>query len=194
MSRRARMLRNIVIGLAAFIIVVGVAAVVVGRTAWFRDYIKQKIVTAAEEGTGGRVDISSFSFDWSHLRATVAGIVIHGNEPTGSAPYLRARRAKVEIRLFRGLKHVLDLAYLGLDRPEANIMVFPDGRTNVPSPKQKSTSNRTGLETVVDLAVGHFELTNGLFTFNSQKQVLNLRGNNLRVQLWYDMLKQGYRG
>src|SRR2546430_9584396 len=50
-------------------------------------------------------------------------------------------------------------SYLGIDRPEANILVFPDGRTNVPTPKQKATSDKTPLETVVDLAIGHFELT-----------------------------------
>src|SRR5712692_10024900 len=156
MSRRARILRNIAIGLAALMIVVVVAAVVMVRTAWFHDYVKQKIVTAAEEGTGGKVEIGSFSFEWSHLRATVTDFVIHGDEPAGSAPYLRAHRAEVDSRLCRSPKHILDLAYLALDRPEANIMVFADGRTNVPSPKQKSTSNTTGLQTVVDLAVGHF--------------------------------------
>ena len=188
------MLLNIAIRLAAFTIIVVVATVVVVRTPWFHDYIKQKIITAAEESTGGKVEIGSFSFEWSHLRASVTDFVIHGVEPPGSAPYLRARRAEADIRLFTSLKRILDLAYLGIDRPEANIMVFPDGRTNVPSPKQKSTSNTTGLETVVDLAVGHFELTNGLFTFNSQKQMLDVRGNNLRVQLRYDMRKQGYKG
>jgi len=194
MSRRARILRNIAIGLAALMIVVVVAAVVVVRTAWFHDYVKQKIITAAEEGAGGKVEIGSFLFEWSHLRATVTDFVIHGDEPAGSVPYLRVRRTEVDIRLFTSLKHILDLTYLGLDGPEANIMVFPDGRTNVPSPKQKSNSNTTGLQTVVDLAVGHFELTNGLLMFNSQKQALDLRGNNLRVQLRYDQLKQGYKG
>jgi len=60
MSRRARILRNIAIGLAALMIVVVVAAVVVVRTAWFHNYAKQKIITAAEKGTGGKVEIGSF--------------------------------------------------------------------------------------------------------------------------------------
>lgn len=194
MSRRARILRNLGIGLAALIVVVVVAAALIVRTDWFRNYVKQKIIAATEEGTGGTVEIGSFAFQWSHLRATVTDFVIHGNEPAGAAPFVRAARVQVDLRLFTSIKHILDVAYLNVDRPAANIMVFADGRTNVPSPKQKSTSNKTTLENVVDLAVDHFELAKGLFIFNAKKQELDVRGNNLRVELWYNLLNQGYQG
>src|SRR5438132_5894775 len=191
MTKRARIIRNIAIGLGAAIVVILVAAVVVVRTDWFRDYVKQQIVNAAEEGTGGKVEIGSFSLQLSRLRAVVTDFTIHGNEPAVSAPYLRARRAEVNLRLLASPKHLVNIAYLGLDRPEANIIVFPDGHTNVPTPKRKSPpSNTSPTETVVDLAAGHFELTNGSFSFNSHKEPLDLRGNNLRVRLAYDTLKQ----
>ena len=89
---------------------------------------------------------------------------------------------------------MLDLTYLGVDRLEANIVVFPDGRTNVPTPKKAATPEKTAIETVVDLAVRRFELTNGVLAFNSQRQAFNIRGTNLRAQLWYSVLKQGYQG
>ncbi len=194
MTRRARILRNIAIGLAAFLALTLVLAFVAVQTDWFRNFVKRKLITAVEEGTGGRVEIGSFSFDPAHLRAVVTGFVVHGNEPPGSAPYLSARRAEVDLRVLTSLHHIWDIAYLGLDRPQANIMVFADGRTNVPFPKTKSESTETPLQTVVDLAVGHAELTDGLITFNSQQQPLSVRANNLRVQLAYDTLKQGYQG
>jgi len=159
MSRRARIFRNIAIGLAACFIVVVAAVLVVSRTQWFRYFVKQKIIAAAEDGTGGRAEIDSFAFDPLRFRAVVTGFVIHGNEPAGAAPYLSARRAEVDVRLLTSIHHVLDVAYLGLDSPRANIMVFADGTTNVPTPKTKSQSNETPLESVVDLAVGHFDLT-----------------------------------
>src|SRR6185436_15288699 len=53
---------------------------------------------------------------------------------------------------------------------------------------------KTGLESVVDLAIGHFELNNGLVIFNSHQQPLDVRANNLRAQLWYNVLSRGYRG
>lgn len=195
MSRRARIFRNIAIGFAAFLVIVAAAVVVVSRTEWFRDFVKRKIIAAAEDGTGGRAEIGSFAFDPLHLHAVVTGFVIHGHEPAGAAPYLSARRAEVDLRLLTSIHHLLDIAYLGLDSPRANIMVFADGTTNVPTPKTKSQSKETPLENVVDLAVGHFDLTNGLVTYNSVVQPpLNIRANNLRVQLAYNTLTQSYQG
>ena len=46
----------------------------------------------------------------------------------------------------------------------------------------------------MDLAIGRFELTNGLIAFAAQKHELNVRGNNLRAQLSYNILSQEYRG
>jgi translocation and assembly module TamB len=194
MSRRAQIVRNMAIGLAALLAIVVVALLIVVQTAWFRGFATSKIVTAIQGATGGRTEIGSFTLDPMHLRAVITDLVIHGYEPPGSAPYLRVRRAEVDVRIFTSLQHVFKVAYLGLDSPQANIRVLPDGSTNVPVPKTTSTSKETPLETVVDLAVGRFELTNGLLTFNSQQRPLNVRANNLRVQLAYHTLMQGYQG
>lgn len=194
MSKPLRIVRNIVIGIVAFVIVIVVAAIFVVQTDWFRGYVKQKIISSTEESTGGTVTVGSFSFNWRHLEAVVTDFVIRGNEPAGAAPFLSAKRVQVDVRLLTSIHHLLDVAYLGVEQPQANVMVFPDGRTNIPNPKQKSTSNKTPLETVVDLAVDHFDLSDGLVTVASEKQPLNLRGNNLDVQLWYNALNQGYKG
>jgi len=194
MNRKARIWRNIGIAAAALIVVLVITAIQIVRTDWFRDYVKAKITTAAEDGTGGRVEIGSYAFDWIHLRSILTDFVIHGNEPADAAPYLRANRIQLDMRLFTSIHHPLDVTYLAIDHPEANIIVFADGRTNVPTPKVKSTSGENPLETVVNLAVSHFELTNGLIVFGSQKQGLSVRGRNLRAQLWYSIPNQGYQG
>src|ERR1700693_5920280 len=194
MSKPARIIRTIAIAVAALLIVVIVAAVYVIQTDWFRAYVKQKIIVSTEESTGGKVDVESFSFDWRQMRAVVTGFVIHGSEPAGAAPFLSAQRVQVDIRLFTSIHHILDVTYLGIEKPEGNVIVFPDGHTNIPNPKQKSTSNETPLETVVNLAVDHFELANGLLTVASQQQEVNIRGNDLKGELWYNVLNQGYRG
>ena len=194
MSRPAKIIRNIALGLVALVIVAVVAATFIVQTDWFRAYVKQKIIASTEESTGGKVDLDSFTFDWRHMRAVVTGFVIHGNEPAGEAPFLTARRVQLDLRVFTSIHHILDLAYLGVEQPQANVIVFPDGRTNIPNPKQKSASDQTPLETVVNLAVDHFELNNGLLKVASQKQELNIRGNDLKAELWYNVLNQGYRG
>lgn len=193
MSAPMRILRKVAVGVAILLAVCVVAAILVVQTNWFRTFVRQKIVTAVEDGTGGRVAIGTFSFDWTHLDAVFTNFVIHGNEPPGAAPYLSARRIDIGLRFFTNLK-ALDVADLRIDQPEANILVAADGSTNVPRPKHPSTSSTSPLQTVVDLAVGHFDLNNGAVTFNSHKQDLDVHGDRLHVELSYDVPKQGYRG
>lgn len=88
MNRRMRILRNVGIAVGAFLVLAVVATILVVRSGRFREYVRQRIVTATEDGTGGRVEVGAFSFDWTHLSAVVTNFVIHGNEPAGAAPYL----------------------------------------------------------------------------------------------------------
>ncbi len=192
MTRRWGILRTIGIAAGALVIAIVIAAIVVVRSAWFQDFVRQKIVAAAEEGTGGKVEIGSFALDPLSLHAVMTGFVIHGSEPAGAAPFLRVPRAEVYVRLLTG--RLVDIVYLGIDRPQANIMVFPDGTSNVPTPKTKPNSNKTALETVVDLAVRRADLINGVATFNSEPQPLDLKANNLRVKLVYNSVTEAYRG
>ena len=52
MSRRIRIFRYIAIGVAALMVVVVAAALTVIHTNWFRNYVREKIVEALEDGTG----------------------------------------------------------------------------------------------------------------------------------------------
>ena len=194
LSRSLRTLRSIMIGIGVLVVLVLTATVATVRTDWFRNYIRDKIVSATEDATGGRTEIGSFAFDWTHLRATIADFVIHGKEPAGSDPFLRAARVEVDLRLLSGFRRPWEIAYLGIDRPRANIIVLPDGSSNIPTPRVKSTSSKTPLQTIVDLAVGHFELKHGSLAVAEQKVELNLRGSNLQTKLWFDSRKAGYRG
>ncbi len=187
-----KLVRNLAIAFAGLIVVLAIAAILVVRSAWFQDYLKQTIVSSVEESTGGRAEIGAFHFDWTHLSAVATDFVIHGTEPPGAAPLLRAARVQVDLRLLTSLHHWYDITYLGADRPQANMIVYPDGGTNLPAPRQKSTSDP--LETVVDLAIGRFELTSGLITYAAQKQELNVRANNVRAQLEYNTWSRQYRG
>ena len=194
MTGRTRILRNFGAGLAALISIVMIAAFITLRTDWFREYLKQKIIADTEEGTGGKVDLGSFSFDISRLRAVMTDFVIHGNEPAGSAPFVRAGRVEVHIRLLTSIKHLLDIHYLGIDRLESNVMVYADGSTNIPTPKVKTTSGKTSLDTLIDLAVDRLDVTNGRAVVDSRAQTYNLRGDNLQAQLLFNAITQSYSG
>ena len=184
--------KRIAVGLAALLIVAVVAFLIIVRTAWFSNFVRQEIISSTEASTGGKVDIGSFRFEISGLRAIITNFVIHGYEPAGAPPLVRADKVEIHFHLFTNLRHLLDVTWLGIDRPSANIMILADGRTNIPSPKTKSDTS--ALQTAVDLAVGHFELRDGLITMESLRQPFDLRGNNLRALLDYNALTQSYKG
>ena len=193
MSRPIRILRNVAIALGALIVVLALAGVLLVQSGWFRNYVKQTIITSLEDSTGGKVELGSFGFEWRNLTAVVTELVIHGTEGAGTAPLFRVARVQLDFRLLTSLHHFWDITYLGADRPQGNVIVYPDGRTNIPAPR-KPSSNSSPLETVVDLAIGRFEITKGSFILAAQKHDLNVRGNNLRAQLSYSILSQEYRG
>ena len=173
----------------------GIAAILIVQTDWFRNYVRETIITATGSGTGGKVEVGSFTFNWRALEAIVSDFVIHGKEPAGAPPFVRVARVQVNIRLFTSLRRILDISFLGIESPQTNILVFADGTTNIPEPKKKKPpSDTTVLDTVIDLAVNTFRISNGLLAFNSQKQAIDLQGNNLRAQLWFNLLTRSYKG
>ena len=195
MTRPWRIARNVGIGLASLIAVILVAAMLLVQTHWFRNYVREKIIAATEEGTGGRVEVGSFSFSPRALEAVVSDFIIHGKEPAGATPFVRVSRVQVNLKLLTSFRRLIEISYLGIERPEINVLTFADGTTNIPEPKDKKPkSDKTVLDSLVDLAVNYFQISNGMIAYNSQKQPIDVKGNNLRAQLWYNLLTQSYKG
>jgi translocation and assembly module TamB len=140
------------------------------------------------------VEVGSVWIEWSRLRAVLTDFVIHGSEPAGVAPLLKIGRIEAQARLLPGWAHAISLRYLDIDSAAANVMVFADGRTNIPSPEQKSTGNENALEKMVDLAVSRFELTRGTFRFAEHTTPLSARGQNLVAGLSFQPSSQSYSG
>lgn len=196
MSKRARLLLTIAGSLLGVLVLLVVASLFVLQSSWFAGYVRGKIISVTQESTGGKVELGSFQFDWSHLTVRIRNFVLHGTEPAGSAPLARAALLEVRLKLLSGLKKAVDLQYVGMETPQVNLIVFPDGKTNIPEPKIKkqSSSETSGLETVVNLAVGRFKIENGLLHYAQQKSAFSGRGENLRVLLDYNLLHPGYQG
>lgn len=194
MSRRARILRNAVVGILGAIAALAIVALLVVRTAWFRNFVRQEIISSVEESTGGRVEVASFDFDEKHLRATVRDFVIHGTEPATAPPFISIPRIEIDFRLFPSLKRLYDISFIGVSRPQVNVSLQADGRSNIPAPRKKSAPHESPLKTVVDMAVDRFVLENGSLTLFSVRQPLTVRGSNVRARLDYSMAKQAYDG
>ena len=52
-----------------------------------------------EDATGGRVEVGGVHFSLWHLAIEVDGLVIHGLEGPGEAPYLSADKIQVRVKI-----------------------------------------------------------------------------------------------
>ena len=181
--------------LAGLLVTLVVASLLIMQTQWFSNFLRAKVVSTLEESTGGKVDIGSFQFDLSHLKVTIRNLVLHGTEPRDVAPLASIAELELRLKLFSGLHNAIDLAYLGITEPRVNVIVNADGSTNIPSPKVKSNSSgESPLATVVDLAIGQFQITKGTLAYSKKTVPLDMRGENLRVLLHYNASNQSYQG
>jgi translocation and assembly module TamB len=188
------------LGIAFAAIVALAAAAVLGvfvliRSDWFYNKVREKIVTTAENATGGRVELNSFRFDWKQLRAHVSGFTLHGTEPAASAPLFHADSVTVGIRIISIFGKDVSLQSLDVQAPRIHLIVGPDGRDNIPHPKVPSRSGLNPLQTVLKVKVGSFALHNGVFEIEKQgSSPFDLQGQNLKVDLAFDPTIPRYRG
>ncbi|MGC2658010.1 MAG: hypothetical protein WA324_08525, partial [Bryobacteraceae bacterium] len=171
-----------------------VAAIMILNSGWFSNFAEKKVISSLDDATGGKVTIGSFDLTLSSLTIRIHNLVLHGTEPPSAAPLAQISLLELRLRVFPSFTKLYRVDYLNVDGPQANVIVFPDGKTNIPTPKPSPPSNTSGLETVVDLAVGRFTVSNGLLEFQQQKTALNVRGENLRALLLYDTKNPSYHG
>src|SRR5690348_95274 len=193
--RQKKLMAAILRSVAGLVLVLIVAGIWISQTNWFRDFVRQKIVQSVEDSTGGRVEVGRFDFDWRHLRAEIQNFVLHGTESVNEQPLFQAQSLTVVLKfLSLADRKAVDIASLDLRQPQANLIVYPDGRTNVPQPKVRRQSDKSALDTVVDLAIGRFSLQDGSVRVADRKIPFSAQGQNLTVQLRYEMVPQQYRG
>jgi translocation and assembly module TamB len=172
--------------------VVGVGTAVL-RSAWFYEKVRARIVSEVETATGGRVELEAFRFDWKAWRAEARGFTLHGSEPAGKPPLFHASSVAAGLKLVSILKRDVDIQYLDVTDPRVYLIVYPDGRTNVPEPKVKGNGNT--VEEILKLAIDRFSLRNGVFEVESRGATpFDLRGRNLSAQFTYEAGGPRYRG
>jgi translocation and assembly module TamB len=181
--------------LAGLLLVAAAAAVVVFQSRWFYNRVRAGIVDTVETATGGRVEIGSFRFDWRTLRAEVDRFTLHGTEPPDKPPLFRAESVAVGLKVVSILKRNVDISYLDVTAPQVDLIVGPDGRTNVPEPKIAKKAGKPVVQSILDLAIGRFSLERGQFEVASGgKTPFAASGRNLNARFVYDLAGPRYRG
>jgi translocation and assembly module TamB len=187
-----RRLWRIAAVLAGLLLVALVAGVLVLRSAWFLERLRQGIVDEAQRATGAKVEIGALSFDWSTLRARVGRFVLHGKESAEEAPLLQLNSATLGFRIISAFERKVDLLSLRVEAPQVRVIVYPDGSTNFPGPNARPA--RLWSQDLLNLKIGEYEVTGGLMEYDNRRVPLNFRGQNLDLKMTYDASTPSYRG
>jgi translocation and assembly module TamB len=181
---------------AAFVIVVmalAISSVLIFQSGWFQERLRERILRELENGTGGRVELGNFSFNWRTLEATVAPLILHGTESADEPPMVRIEKVTIGLRVISALERRVDLASVHLDRPSVYIAVYPDGTTNLPVPRAAQDKSSWAGH-LVDLAVRRYEVVGGLVEYDNRLLPVDLRGEDLRLAMNYEAAAKRYRG
>jgi translocation and assembly module TamB len=192
--RRLRRILRIGVGAAALLI-----AAVLGLFFWANspgceDLIRKRLVARIEAATGGRVEIASFHWRPLSLEADAGGLVIHGLEAAGEAPYARVQQLRVRLSVLGFWSPRILLRDLDIAGPQLHLIVYPDGSTNQPHPRKPRKAGKPALDTLFDLKAGHVGVEQGTldyenraasFDFQDRYMRLDLAANDVSVRLVY---------
>ena len=194
MSRKVKIPLYLLAGLAGTAAALALVAIVIAQTAWFRGRLRERMIAELEDATGGRVEIGALDLQWRTLTAGVRNLVIHGAEESSEAPLFRADSVWVGLKIVSLWKKRIDIASLVVSRPQVNLILYPGGRTNIPQPRAARRAGKSAVQTVLDLAIGRFQLAEGTARVAGKRMPLDVLGENLRAQVFYETGPPRYRG
>ena len=159
----------------------------------FQKRVNKQVVSLLEDATGGKVDLQSISFDLWHLAIEADGLVVHGLEGPGEAPYLAADKILIRIKIISFFQHTtgtgaashVGLNLLRVEQPRVHLIIDKDGKTNQPVPKQTSQSNEPVIDTLLDLKATEADLVHGVAQVNDRAIPFNLAAQDLNATVKY---------
>ncbi len=184
MSRRRKWVLFVALGLSCLVVAVGVTAVLVLRSSWFSEKVRLRMIYEIERATGGRVELGSWGFNYATMTAHVERFVLRGTEAPNRAPFFRAGRVAVGLRIISLFKKNIELASAVIERPELHIYIAADGSDNIPKP-HGPPSNKDFVSKIIDLKIQRYDLRDGFVEVDSRKIPLTTRGERLHVELYY---------
>jgi len=192
-TRMGRAVAWTVIGLVELLIVVLTILAWYTTTPGFNRRVAAEVVKVLGDATGGKVELGKVTVDLRHLAIEADGLVIHGTEAPGEAPYLAVDTVVLRVRIFSLFSHVagagivshVRLSYLGVVHPRIHLIVDKDGKTNQPVPKHPSTSKTPVTDTLLDLKAQQVVLTNGVALVNDRAIPFDVAARDLDAEVHY---------
>jgi translocation and assembly module TamB len=154
------------------------------NSATFEGIVRKQLIATLEDATGGRVEIASFHWQPLHLEADAGGLVIHGLEDAGEAPYAEADRLRVRISLRYLWSPRILLRSLIVDHPRLHLIVYPDGTTNQPHPRKPRKKSNSALDTLFNLRAGYVSVQQGVLHYENRAAAFDFQ--NRYIPLDFD--------
>jgi translocation and assembly module TamB len=130
-------------------------------SAAFESLVRKNLVLRLETATGGRVEIGAFHWRPFRLEADVDKLVIHGREAANEAPYARVEHLRIAVSVLGFWSPRVLLRSLEIEQPGLHLIVYPDGSTNQPRPRQPAHKGKPALDTLFDLKASHLLIDQG---------------------------------
>jgi hypothetical protein len=111
-----------VAGLGVLLTVTVVGFYFGASSARFEAFVRNRMVAWLEQSTGGRVEIASFHWRLLHLEADADGLVIHGLEDPGEAPYAQVEHLRVRLSVLGFWSPRVLLRDLDVSRPSSSTL------------------------------------------------------------------------
>ncbi len=190
-------LRHLPLAVACAVVLLALLSVglyFVASSAAFENVVRKRLIASIEDLTGGRVEIASFHWRLLHFEAEADGLVIHGLEDPGEAPYAQIERLRVHVSVRNLFSPHVRLRSLEIDRPSLHFIVYPDGSTNQPHPRRPGRSRESALDTLFDMQAGHIAVEQGMlhydnraasFDYQNRYAPLDFEANDVSVLLRY---------
>jgi translocation and assembly module TamB len=141
--------------------------------------VRKRLVATIQTLTGGRVEIGGFHWHPLDLDADASGLVLHGREAAGEAPYAKVEQLHVRISVLGLLSPAILLRDLEVIRPAFHLIVYPDGSTNQPRPAKSRETRKRTLDTLFDLRAGHVALEQGVLDFENRAANFDFQARHL---------------
>jgi translocation and assembly module TamB len=162
-------------------------------TAYFQRRVAREIVSVLGNATGGRVEVRGVQFSLWRLKIEVAGLVVHGTEGPGEAPYMAAEKVEVRVGISSffshatgaGLRSHVGLKLLRVERPQMHLMVDKDGKTNAPTPRHPSPRKGPVADTLLDMRAKEVALVDGVALVNDRAIPFDVAARDLDAEVHY---------
>ena len=164
-------MKRVALFAGATLLLLAGATIAVLRSDWLLSRLRQRIVEEVARSTGARAEIGQLAIDWRQLSVHAQPFILHGREGATEPALLVARSAAVDLS-WRGQLQAVIVEHL-----RVNVIVYPDGRTNLPETKRSATD----LQPLFDLALGRLEIRDGELRLAEQRIPLNVEAEGIRL-------------